>query len=364
MTRWRTLWLFAFLGVSGLACRHASSAASRADAPSGPPSTSPPDVGLDSGKTGLSRFDTTAIHVQIGDLGLGDFVSDDPPSAEHPRGTLAVVAERDSPGRTTDSGQQFVMSIDLATLTEIGRALIGPAHPTMLARASAGLALAVEEPDAIVVIWLDAGPSVRARYRVPKVPSGHEIGLRGLAAVGDRLVLVVDDFDRVVKERTVAMVLDDQAQVIAKHICPGGLPRPSPPAAIDLWGQRVVLTELKGRSGTVACAFGLDARAGTLTAEFPGLSSLFLRDGTLYAETFGGDSMVAHRLGDDLRPTGPALSPELAKPPALPKCTAITGTTWQEAMIEGLLVTQTVSCCGDSAPSGLWVCDPAHPSSL
>jgi hypothetical protein len=225
-------------------------------------------------------------------------------------------------------------------------------HPTVLARASAGLVFAVDEPDAIEVIWLDARPSVRVRHSVPKVPSGHVIELRGLGAFGDRLVLVVDDFDNRASERTVATVLDDEARIVAKHICPGGLRQPSPPAALEAWGSRVVLTELNDESGVVACAFGLDAHAGTLIAHFPAGTSLFVRDGTLDMQTFAGE---ARRVGGDLRPTGPAL----AVPPALPTCTGTTGITWQEAMVYGLLIKQTVSCCGDTAPSGLWVCDPA-----
>ena len=71
-------------------------------------------------------------------------------------------------------------------------------------------------------------------------------------------------------------------------------------------------------------------------------------------------SREAHRLDDDLRPTGPALDPKFLEPPGQPTCTAITGTaTWQKAMVDGLLVTRTVSCCGDTDPAGVWVCDPA-----
>jgi hypothetical protein len=281
----------------------------------------------------------------------------DPPSAEHPRGTLAVVAS-----------QELLLIIDLATLTEIGRVSIGPIERdsrSVLARASAGLVMAVEYHDAIDVIWLDRGPAIRSRHRVPKkIPPGHWISLQGLGAIENRLVLVVDDNDFAGNIRIVAIVLDAEARVVAKHVCRGGLYQPSPPVPVEVWGHRGVLTVLTDDSDIskpVACAFGLDARAATQTASFPSGSFLVVKDGTLLLDTEAREGRrEAHRIGDDLHPTGPALDPSLAEPPDPPKCTGITGTvTWQREMVAGLLVTRTVSCCGDLAPAGLWVCDPA-----
>ena len=371
----RTVCFVVLLAAAGVGCRRAplsdsgavvAPVAVSAGTPAGRmPDASETDAAPDSGRPASVRFGTAAVHVKIEDLGLGQFVSGDPPSAEHPKGTLTVLAGRYSPEEVRDSwdkgiptvGQDFVLSIDLATLIEIGRVFIGPALPSMLARSSTDLFVAIDDTDAIAVIWLDSALSIRARYRIPKAPAGHQIDLKGFAAIEDRLVVVVDDFDHASKDLTVAIVLDDQARVVAKHVCRGHLFDPSPPAAIDAWGHRAVLTDLQLAGKSVACAFGLDACAGTLTAEFP-LSSLLVRDGTLFLETDApGGRLESHRLGDDLRPVGPALDP---KRPDRLECTAITGTaTWQEAVIGGLLVTRTVSCCGDPAPSGLWVCDPA-----
>jgi|HubBroStandDraft_4_1064222.scaffolds.fasta_scaffold02455_7 hypothetical protein len=360
-----TMCLFGLLASAGGACRRAAATDSDVHSsigPAGPPAApgldAPTDASPATGPPRSPRFGAAATPVRIRDLGLGQFVIGDPPSAEHPRGTLAVLAGRYSP-----DDQQFVVTIDLSSLAEIGRVPIGPESTSVMARASTGLIVAVDEPDAIAVIRLDAGSSVAARHRVPKAPPDHGIRLRGFAAIGDRLVVVIDDNDGAGKYRVVALVVDDQARVVARHVCRGGLFSPSPPATIEAWGHQAVLTGLRGedQSQAFACAFGLDAGAGTNSAQFPGASTLLFRDGNLFLETdTSGGAREAHRLGDDLRPTGPALDPKLVEPPQLPTCTAITGTaTWQKAMVGGLLVTRTVSCCGDPEPAGVWVCDPA-----
>src|SRR5580692_3423559 len=200
MGRHRTLCLFTLVVAVGAACRHAAPPGSAAIvAPAGMPpvptqAASETDAAPDSGPPRPMQFGKAAIHVTLDDLGLGQFASGDPPSAEHPKGTLTVLAGRYSPEELRDSwdkgtpavGQGFVLSIDLATLREIGRVFVGPALPSMLARSSTGLVVAVDEPDAIAVIRFDAGLSIRARYRVLKLPSGHDIELVGFAAIEDR----------------------------------------------------------------------------------------------------------------------------------------------------------------------------------
>lgn len=311
-------------------------------------------------------FGKKATHVG---LGLGQFLPGDPPNAAHPRGTIVALGGCDLPGELRDGSaesgwQAAIVTIDLATLTEIECTpyqTSTTSHTTILARGGTGLLIAVEDDDAIVVIDFDAAHKVRARHRVA-TPRGHDLSLRGLAAIGDTVILIAHDNDFAGHTPVIGIVLDNDGRIIAKHICPGGLFAPAPPAAIESWRHRALLTELRDdQQRVVACAFGLDAKAATQSARFSVDSSLIVRDGTLLLETRaeGDGSNTVRRLGDDLRPAGPALDPKLADV-FLPQCTGITGTAmWQSEMLGGLLVTRTVSCCGDPEPAGLWVCDPA-----
>jgi len=122
-----------------------------------------------------------------------------------------------------------------------------------------------------------------------------------------------------------------------------------------------VLTELTSENAKILCTFGLERGAQTRQASFPAGSEVFVESGVLYVGTFeSAGAERVRRVGDDLRAVAPVLTdPRPRAPRAAPRCTGITGTAvWQQSLVEGLQVSRTISCCGDSAPAGIFVCDP------
>jgi hypothetical protein len=177
--------------------------------------------------------------------------------------------------------------------------------------------------------------------------------------VADRLVVVVDDNG---KPATTAVVLDDEGHLVATHACAGGLYHPSPPTAIDVWDDRIVLTELVDEETKPICAFRLDAGARTEQAGFPLGTDVFVTRGHLFASRAGGGGAgkrEVRRVDHNLRLASAVTDPRTPRSNAFSRCTGITGdATWQSELVDGLVVTRTGSCCGGTAPAGIFVCDP------
>ncbi len=286
-----------------------------------------------------------------------DFAVASPPGAGHPKGTIAALS------RAADC-ESGLVEIDLAALTELGHVCLGPSRKAMVASAEGGVVVAEQVDDALRVTWFDAaGATLTARSKGTLAGALSSVELYGLAVVRGRAV-VVDDTAH-------ALVVDDHARLVARHTCPGDIFHPGI-AEVEVWGEVAVLTNLVhlGDDGTrpdkPVCAFGVDEAAATRKARLPDPNlAVFVDDGALY---YGEPSGSARRLSADLRPSGPA-GPLPARDAAGADatgsqswrggCPGVTGTAVKKARrVGGLWVVQTVSCCGDEAPSGLFVCEP------
>ena len=308
---------------------------------------------------------TTAVRVDTGRLDVGQFVVAAPPSAEHIKGTLATVGSEYTPEEVRESyegaavGKLYVVEIDLATASEIARLPLGTARPAGLVTTPSGLVVAVEGAHELSLVWLEGARSVREVHAVPELGSSTGFELSGFAAVSDRLVVIDGGGNG---SSTRAFVLDAHGALVAKHTCPGGLPRPSPPPHVEAWGNRAVLTDLTAEREKPICAFGLDRGARTQTATFPVGSGLSVEGGRLYVSQLGPRDWEFRRVGDDLHTTAPVVPDPRPTGSPVDRCRGITGTaTWQSDVIEGLVVARTISCCGDRAPAGIFVCDPNAP---
>jgi hypothetical protein len=370
--------LAALGGVSlalGAACSRAAPTAApaaiavdadtRADDPfADVPSTDPHDeVAWGAPRPSGPAVGAKAVLVDGKGLELGAFLVGSAPSAEHPKGTVVApgwVHADDSThaGRPTPgAGDLYVVEIDLATASVTRRLRVGAARPAVLARANRGLVLAVMEEADLSIVWLDGLESVRARYAVPVLAASNGLELHGLGAVADRLVAVLDHASN---PGATAVVLDDEGHLVTAHACTGGLLHPSPPTSVDVWDDRVVLTDLVAEDGKPVCAFRLDAGARTEQARFPSGTDPFVSKGHLFAWADGDADAgrVVRRVDHNLRLAGVVPDPR-PKVASAGNCTDPTGDpAGQSEVIEGLVVRRTRACCGGADPGAITICDP------
>jgi hypothetical protein len=324
------------------------------------------------------HFSSVATRIGPKDMNFGDFAVSSPPSADHPKGTLVALGWgqwAEAAGHAGKTGKQpesglLVVEIDLASTAPIGTLAMGAPERVRLLRADSGPVMAAQETNALDLVWLDGARAVRARHRVPQLGTGGGFQLAIFAAMGERLILVGADLDAGPVSSTSIFVLDNEGHIIARHKCHGGLGPQGENVSVEAWGDRAVIQLWD--DPTPVCAFRLDRNARTIQATFPQPIWVETRGSELLLHfTSTGGLDLVQPLGDDLKPRGrakpdtredfdPLIVVEQARARGKPsRCSGITGTAiWQKQLVEGLLVVRTISCCGDTSPAGLFVCDP------
>jgi hypothetical protein len=287
-----------------------------------------------------------ATLVQANGLDVGDFAVAAGPEPEHPKGMISALG-----WTASDPPDLYVVAIDVATVKEVGRVLIGPYDVTgaaMITSTPGGVVVALQGKTSIDLTWVDGGIVLGARRSLPGLGVDSAYDFRGFAGYDDRLVLADGG------EGVTLRVLDQEAHLVARHKCHGTLFRPGP-ALLHRLAQEVVLTNLSVEDrGTPICSVGLRRGTPWHEAWLPS-GDLSVWEGALYFTAAA--TGFARALGPDLQPTGkPVTFPEETPGPG---CSGLTGTTpWDEATVGGFGVVDMISCCGDPSPGGLFICRP------
>jgi hypothetical protein len=280
--------------------------------------------------------------VEAAGLDLGTFAVASQPDAEHPRGVIAAL------GYAADS--VFAVAVDVATAREVGRTELGPSDPdwaTMIAGTQEGVVVATQTKDALDLVWLDRGRSVASRKTLAGLGADTGYDLRGFAAFDGRLVLASGGNGHVELR-----LLDAHGNLVGVHTCHGGLFRPGRADLVRVGDQVVLANMLSEGESLPLCAASLHGAPRWRDATIRHGEVRFRSDGIAVAV----DDGPPRQLDAALRPTGPALPPE--PPPDGPACKGVTGFPWQGDSVGGAFVEYTISCCGDSSPSGLFICLP------
>jgi hypothetical protein len=289
-----------------------------------------------------------ATLVQASGLDVGEFAVAAGPGPEHPKGMISALA-----WTASDPPDLYVVTIDVATVQEVGRVLIGPYHSDesgaiRIASASGGVVVAWQGRTSIELTWVDGGLVLGARRNLPGLGVDSAYDFRGLADYGDRLVLA-DGGDAVTLR-----VLDQNAHLVARHKCHGTLFSPGPALFQRFAGQVVLINlSMEDGGGTPICSVGLGRGTPWQEASLP-WGEVTVSEGTLYFTVIA--TGLTRVLGPDLRPTGEPVT--LPKAAARFECSGLTGRGWDSATVGGFEVVYTTSCCGEPSRGGLFVCRP------
>ncbi len=289
----------------------------------------------------------------------GDFARLAPPSPEHPRGTIGVLADEGGvyadDGRPTGPWQRYFLELDLATGTPVRTLpVVNTADRAELYDGASGPILFLWGTAGATVIWFDRKLDEVTRHSF-NVPHGKDVTMYGETAVGDRFVLALCD-----GPHTPVWVLGEDGTAFART-CPQHTSYNV--MTLAPWhDDRVALLVQAPES---ACAFRLDGKGGVLsrgysllTAFEPHGNEILLAVGTEDPRTHGS-SVAFYTMGDDLRPRGPP-RPEPERAPEEVAASAILlhveGKT--VTLVNGTIVITGINCCGGYSPTHLWLLDP------
>jgi hypothetical protein len=323
------------------------------DAAAASPSASGPSL------ADASAPKSNEVYAEAEGLALGAFAPGESPSPEHPKGTVISLGY-DSPSEPpapdaaprADADAQFVVEIDLATTREVRRLRLPPSEGGyFIAAADLGVVVAAQDARGLHVLLLDGAKAIRSIRHLRDHSTASRLTLRGVAARGQRIVIVESDRDGA---HTHALVLDADARVVASHLCNGFLFSPGL-ASLDDWGRRIVLTKLSTiHLGDAICAFELEPTSRTVQRRLEGWQEVTFEHGEMLLHSHVSEHRVeTQRLDDDLRPVAGLVD---WTPPDL----GCKGDYWfrtqQTDLVWGTRVVYTASCCGDPGRVGLLLC--------
>jgi hypothetical protein len=293
-----------------------------------------------------------------GQSASGAFAPLAPPSADHPRGTLAVLRAVFVPDHArslggTGTDDVDLAEVDLATATPLRRVSLGHGITNYdLAVGASGAVLFVQSRAELTLAWVDAAFAIVARRSLPDLGSDR-VRFCAFTGVGERAVLAGcgDGSDR-----TRVWVFDARSERVERS-CAGE----NVNSLIELtpWGDRAVVTGIAVRkgSGKLVCAFRVDGRGGVATGSYALGASVFAAGGALYATNLSLTDYDFHVVGDDLRPARQGVADPRA--PEVVAAERLQGyASWLQArLVAGLVVLRARHCCGESGP-GLYLFDP------
>jgi hypothetical protein len=326
-------------------------ASSLAQAP--PPAPDPP---APSGPTGPLGRKPVPVEID-GQTAPAGFARVAPPSADHPRGTLAVfrtvfVPEPPFLGTNGENGGEDVelAEIDLATAAPLRRGLLGHGiRDRAIAEGASGPVLFVQSRTELTLFWVNAAFSIVARRSVPALGSNN-VELCAFTAVGDRAVLA--DCGAEKAARTRLWIFDARSEPLQRS-CPGR--NVNDLITITPWKDRAVVTGLATSSGPVSCALRADGRGEVVTGSYSFNIRLLAGGGALYGARYGDHDYRV--VGDDLRLKGPTVPDP--RPPEVVAAEALRGyaSRLRARLIAGTIVLEPLYCCGETGP-GLYLFDP------
>jgi hypothetical protein len=304
-----------------------------------------------SADAGEPRWQATPLAVK--GLDLGNFAVAQPPGHDHPQGVIAALGFAPSAG---DQTAITLSALDVENGREIVRNLIGYGTgdiPVRITATPRGVLVAHQRESELQLQWYADGTTDAATSTLPQLGSKTGKRLRGVVALGDRVVLATSSVGI-----TSVWILDGAGKLLSSFPCHGGLPGSSDAELVQM-GDDVLVSNfaVKEHDGVPVCAGRLH---GT-----PRWREVTLRGGTLEVGVGGvyfrpsgsADPASIHALDENLQPTG--LPPPPARTPLRTgPCEGLTGSMVQHVEeLAGQEIVDMVACCGDEG-GGLFVCRP------